>query len=184
MARSAGAGVPVPQVLAPAHVGRTSRESPTLYWFLPETTDLPVEVTVVDPDGAEPLLERTLAGPVAAGVHGVRLSDHGVRLSAGVEYQWFVSVVVDPARRSNDVVSGASIRREAPAAALEAVPRQRLAHAHAEAGFWYDAFDQLSTWLVAEPDAALLHAHRAALLEQVGLDDAARYERERTPEGR
>src|SRR5262245_9688446 len=34
--RSAGVAVPTPQVLAPPHVGRTSRPSPTLYWFLPE----------------------------------------------------------------------------------------------------------------------------------------------------
>jgi hypothetical protein len=167
-------------VLAPAHVGRTSHASPTLYWFLPEPTSLSVEVTVVDPADAEPLLERTLPGPVAAGVHALRLAELGVRLAAGVEYPWFVTLVVDAARRSNDVVSGGSIRYE-PAAAVPGTPPERLAHAYAEAGLWYDAFDQLSTWLAAEPGAALLHAHRAALLEQVGLDEAARYERGGAP---
>ena len=80
-----------------------------------------------------------------------------------------------PARRARDVVSGGSIRY-APAADAAAPPARR-AHAYAEAGLWYDAVDQLSTWLTAEPHAAVLHAHRAALLEQVGLAEAARYER-------
>jgi hypothetical protein len=55
-----------PQVLAPGHVGRTSRASPTLYWFLSAATDRPAELTVMDPDGVEPLLETTLPGPLAA----------------------------------------------------------------------------------------------------------------------
>jgi hypothetical protein len=181
VARGAAAGVPAPQVLAPAHVGRTSRESPTLYWFLPGATSLPVEVTIVDPGGVDPLLEKTLPGPVVAGIHALRLAEYGVRLAPGVDYQWFVTLVVDPARRSNDVVSGGSIRREPAPEALATAPLERHAHAYAEAGLWYDAFDQLSTWLAAEPGAALLHAHRAALLEQVGLDAVAHQERGSAP---
>jgi hypothetical protein len=171
---------PAPQVLAPEHVGRTARQSPTLYWFLREATSLSAEVTVVDPNGVEPLLETTLPGPLAAGIHAVPLAAHGVRLAPGVEYQWFVALVVDPARRARDVVSGGSIRNAPAAAEVAAAPLARLAHAYAEAGLWYDSFDQLSVWLLAEPDAPVLHAHRAALLEQVGLDEAAHYERGQT----
>lgn len=179
--RGVGLDAPGPQVLAPEHVGRTARESPTLYWFLPGATAHSVEVTVVDPDGVEPLLEMTLPGSVAAGVHAVRLAEHGVRLTPGVDYQWFVTISVDPARRSSDVVSGAMVRYDPlaleAAARLAATEPARLAHAYAGAGLWYDAFDQLSTWLTAEPGAAILREYRAALLEQVGLDEAARYER-------
>jgi len=175
-ARSTGAAGPTPQVLAPAHLGRTAHESPTLYFFLPDATTQPVEVTVTDPNAVDPLLEARLAVPLAAGVHAIRLSDRGVRLAPGVDYQWFVTVVADPSRRSNDVVSGAQIRYT-PAPELASLEPVRRAHAYAEAGLWYDAFDQLSAWLLAEPDAAILHQHRAALLEQVGLAEAASYER-------
>jgi len=149
----------------------------TLYWFLPEATSLSVAVTIVDPNGVEPLLETTLPGPLAAGIHAVPLSKHGVRLAPNVEYQWFVAVIVDPARRARDVVSGGSIRSAPAADPAATAARARLAHAYAEAGLWYDALEQLSAWLEAEPDAKVLHAHRAALLEQVGLAEAARYER-------
>jgi hypothetical protein len=180
-ARSLGAAVPAPEALGPVHVGASSRESPNLYWFLAQATSAPVEVTVVDPGAETPLLELTLPAPLAAGVHRVSLAEHGVRLAPGTEYRWFVALVLDPERRSQDAVSGAAIRYVPPApeqgARLSAAPPARSAHLYAESGYWYDAFDELSLWLAAEPGAARLHDHRAALLEQVGLDDAAAFER-------
>ncbi len=180
-ARSLGAGAPTPEALGPAHAGASSRESPNLYWFLPEATSSPVEVTVVDPGTVDPLLELTLPGPLEAGVHRVSLGEHGVRLAPGVDYRWFVALVRDPERRSQDAVSGAAIRYAPPApeqsARLSAAPPARAAHLYAESGLWYDAFDQLSSWLAAEPGSTRLRNHRAALLEQVGLDDAAAFER-------
>ena len=104
----------------------------------------------------------------------LRLPDHDVRLAPGVDYQWFVALVTDPARRSNDVVSGAIIRYEPGAAPPASTPPERAAHAYAEAGLWYDAFDQVAAWLATESNAALLHAYRASLLEQVGLEAVAR----------
>jgi hypothetical protein len=142
-------------------------------------------VTVVDLDAVDPLLETTVPGPLAAGVHRVSLSEHGVRLAPGVDYRWFVALVRDPARRSQDVVSGAAIRYTPPgpeqSARLSAAPPAHAAHLYAESGLWYDAFDQLSSWLATEPGAALLRNHRAALLEQIGLDDAAAFERRSAP---
>jgi hypothetical protein len=183
--RSLGAGAPAPEALGPAHVGASTRESPNLYWFLPEATSSPVEVTVVDPGAAAPLLETTVPAPLAAGVHRVSLAEHGVRLRPGVDYRWFVALVRDPERRSQDVVSGAAIRYTPPGPELDSrlssASPARAAHLYAESGLWYDAFDQLSSWLAAERGTALLRAHRAALLEQVGLGDAAAFERRSAP---
>ncbi len=180
-ARSLGPGAPVPEALGPAHVGATSHESPNLYFFLSEATSAPIEVTVTNPSVVAPVLETTLPGPLAAGLHHVSLAEHGARLEPNVEYRWFVALVRDPERRAQDAVSVAAIRLTPPGpeirARLAAVAPASTAHLYAESGLWYDAFDQLSTWLAAEPDAVLLRNHRAALLEQVGLDDAAAFER-------
>jgi hypothetical protein len=185
--RGLGAGAPAPEALAPEHLGASTRESPNLYWFLPEATPSPVEMTLIDPDVVAPLLETMIPGPLEAGVHRVSLSEHGVRLKSGVDYRWFVTLVRDPARRSKDIVSEAALRFTPPGPELgarlsAAVPAR--AHLYAESGLWYDAFDQLSTWLAAEPGAALLREHRAALLEQVGLDDVAAHERHSDPSDR
>ncbi|MGH7291264.1 MAG: DUF928 domain-containing protein, partial [Myxococcota bacterium] len=180
-ARSLGAAAPTPQALGPLHVGASSRESPNLYWFLPEATASPVEVTITSPDAVAPLLEMTVPGPLEAGVHRVSLAEHRVRLDPGTDYRWFVALVRDPERRSQDVVSVAGIRYT-PASAelsarLAAAPLGSTAHLYAESGLWYDAFDQLSSWLAAERGSATLRDHRAALLDQVGLDQAAAFER-------
>jgi hypothetical protein len=178
-----GAGAPAPEALGPEHLGASAQASPSLYWFLPEATSLPVEVTVSDEGAVAPLLELTVPGPLRAGLHRVSLAEHGVRLAPGIDYHWFVALVRDPKSRSQDLVSGAAIRYAPPGpelgARLSAAPPARGAHFYAASGFWYDAFDQLSRWLDAERDAALLHEHRAALLDQVGLDDAAAFERRR-----
>src|SRR5262245_53634443 len=38
-------------VLAPDHSGFTTSEQPSLYWFISKSTSLPVELTVMDPQG-------------------------------------------------------------------------------------------------------------------------------------
>jgi hypothetical protein len=179
-ARGSDAGASVPEALGPAHVGASAHESPTLYWFLPQATSYSVELTVMLPGAVTPLLETTFQGPLEAGVYRLNLAEHGARLEPELDYRWFVALVLDPERRSHDVVTGAGIRYtplgSEQSARLSAAAPERAAHLYAESGLWYDAFDQLSRWLAAEPDAAPLHSHRAALLQQVGLDDAAAFE--------
>lgn len=159
------------RVMAPEHVGWTTEASPTLYWQLSETTELPLEVTLVDDAQIEPLLEERRAGPQAAGLHALSLADLGLRLEPGVVYRWQVAVVADPRRRSKDVRSAAAVVWMAPS---DAPPPSSPARAHqlAAAGYWYDAFAQLSAWLSNEPDAPNLRAAREALLVQVGLAEA------------
>ncbi len=181
--RNAAAEIAPPLALSPAQVGATSHGSPSLYWFLSDPTPLSVEVTIVDPSASEPLLEAMLPGPHEAGVHRLDLAARAVQLRSGVDYRWFVALVRNPERRSQDVVSGGAIRYAPPtgeiAARLSAPAPGSAAHLYAESGYWYDAFDQLCSWITAEPEAARLHAHRAALLDQVGLTDAAAFERSR-----
>src|SRR6266702_2821118 len=65
-------------VLAPDHSGFTTSEQPSLYWFISNSTSLPVELTVMDPQGVQPILETKVPAPVTAGVHRIRLSDYNV----------------------------------------------------------------------------------------------------------
>ncbi|HEX5767118.1 MAG TPA: DUF928 domain-containing protein, partial [Burkholderiales bacterium] len=129
---------------------------------------------------ATPVLEITLQPPLAKGIHAFRLADHGVALKPGVEYQWFVAVVRNPAQRSNDVLAGGTIKRvtdsPVPAQLKQASPAQQAA-LYAEAGIWYDAIDQLSRQISADQSNRQLRERRAALLEQVGLREAAAFDR-------
>ncbi|HXV11012.1 MAG TPA: DUF928 domain-containing protein [Burkholderiales bacterium] len=171
-------------VLAPGETGLTTQEKPTIYWFASQPVDKPVEITITSTeslqDAATPVFEITLQPPLAKGIHAFRLADHNITLKPGVEYQWFVAVVRNPAQRSNDVLAGGTIKRvtNSPVQAQikQASPAQ-LPALYAEAGIWYDAIDQLSRQISADQSNRQLRERRAALLEQVGLKDAAAFDR-------
>src|SRR5687768_11078951 len=171
-------------VLAPSDTGYTLQERPTIYWFASQPIDKPVELTVTSTeslqDAAKPLLEITLQPPITKGIHAFRLADHGVALKPGVEYQWFVAVVHNAAQRSNDVLAGGTIKRvtdnPVQAQLKQASPAQ-LPALYAGAGIWYDAIDQLSRQISANQSDRQLRERRAALLEQVGLREAAAFDR-------
>lgn len=173
----AGRDVFVLSVLAPDHSAQTVSEQPTLYWYISGETSLPVEIAIVDPNGTEPLLEKTLPTPVTRGVHRINLAEYGVKLAPNVAYRWSVTVVPDANRRSRDILSSAVVERVAPPAELTAkvssAPKDRLPSIYAEAGMWYDALTAISTLVAAAPDDASLRQQRAGLLTQAGLREIA-----------
>jgi hypothetical protein len=183
--RGVGTAALAVNVLAPSDTGLTTQEKPTIYWFASQPIDKPVELTITSTaslqEAATPLLEITLKPPVAKGIHALRLADHGIALKPGVEYQWFVAVVNNPAQRSHDVLAGGTIKLAPDAAAVQARIQQasqaQRAAVYAEAGIWYDAIDQLSTQISADRANRQLREQRAALLEQVGLREAAAFDR-------
>lgn len=179
--RGALAELPTLLAVAPSHIGLTVEESPTLYWFLSEDSTVPAEFALSEPDSIDPILEFDIPAPVKAGMHAVRLSERGVVLQPGTRYRWFVSLVPDAARRSKDVSAGGVIDRIRPGeqlrAQLEEADPSQLGHVYARNGLWYDALTFLSGWIERYPEETRLRTQRAALLEQVDLDEAAAWER-------
>ncbi len=177
--RGAAGATPFLSTLSPEHVGLTVQAQPTLYWYLEAPAGTALELTLSAVAAPRPLLRLSL--PPAPGIHGVALGRHGIRLQPGVAYEWFVALVADPARRSADLVARGAIERVTPPAALA----ERLARAgrheqvrlYAEAGYWYDALATLAALIDAAPRDPQLRAERAALLEQVGLPEAAAEDR-------
>jgi Domain of Unknown Function (DUF928) len=184
--RTAGEALTL-NVLAPNETGYTTHEKPTIYWFVSQAVNTPVamELTLISNESlqaaSKPLLEITLQPPLAKGIHALRLADHGITLSPGVEYQWFVAVVRNPAQRSNDTIAGGTIKRVADSDAVQSRLKQTLQAqwpaVYAEAGIWYDAIDQLSQQISKDASNRQLREQRAALLEQVGLRTAADFDR-------
>ena len=171
--RGAQREVFVLSVLAPDHSGFTTSEQPSLYWFISNSTSLPIELTVMDPQGVQPILETRLPAPITAGVHRIRLSDFNVRLAPGAAYRWFVSVVPDADRRSKDITAGGAIERvempEGLKAKLAQASKSDLPSLYGEAGLWYDTVAAISELIEAAPQDQTLRKERTALLSQVGL---------------
>jgi len=171
--RGTGREAFVLSVLAPTHTGLTTSEQPELFWFISSPSSYPVELTVVDPQKADPLLELRIEPPISAGFHKIRLADHGVRLAPGVSYQWYVAVVPDSGKRSKDILAGGSIERVSPPDGLQAkvssAPKNTVPSVYAEAGLWYDAVASLGELIDRAPTDKALLDQRSALLRQVGL---------------
>jgi len=173
--RSAAGSVPRTEALVPEVAGQTLQAQPVLYWYLAGKTDDRIDFALIGVDPINPLLEITLPGPFEPGIQRIRLADHGVTLQPGLDYQWFVRVIPNPDQRLYDRVVGGGIERVEPSAELDAkLSAAPPADAHyllAEAGIWYDALDSLSAQIEAAPDNENLRAQRAALLDQVGLEN-------------
>src|SRR5262249_50829468 len=165
----------VVSALAPDHSGFTTSEQPSLYWFISSSTSLPVELTVMDPQGVQPILETRLPAPVTAGVQRIRLLEYNVRLAPGAAYRWFVSVVPDADRRSKDIMAGGTIEcvemPEGLKAKLAQAAKSDLPSIYAEAGLWYDTVAEISELIEAAPQDQALRKQRTALLAQVGLTE-------------
>ena len=168
-----GGNIFVLSVLAPDHSGFTTREQPSLYWFISKSTSLPVEVTVMDPQGIKPILETQLPPPTKAGIQRVRLADYNIHLAPGAAYRWFVAVVPDADRRSKDILAGGAIERvalqEDVKAKLAKASDKEVPSVYAQEGLWYDALNSISDLIDAAPQNQELQNQRTALLKQVGL---------------
>ena len=143
-----GRDVFVLSVLAPDHSGFTTSEQPNLYWYISNATTLPIELTLMDPAGVQPILETRLAAPIKAGIQRVRLADYNIRLAPGAAYRWFVAVVPDADRRSKDILAGGAIERVELADDLKAKLAQARRTKHPlsmpKLGIWYDALRAIS----------------------------------------
>ena len=180
--RGPSPGLPLLYALVPDHVAVTAEEQPPLVWYLSKATSFPMEFTVVEAMGVEPILEVALSSPTEAGIHILSLAQYDLRLETGKTYQWFVSLIPDPARRSKDIIAGGMLEVERlPENIAEAVKQatpQDATKLLAKAGFWYDAMGVISHGIQANPTDRALHDVRAALLEQVDLNTVALVDRQ------
>jgi hypothetical protein len=179
--RGATATAPGVSVLAPDHLGYTLEEQPDLYWFISHPSPVRIELTLIDGKSPSPAKEVVLKGAESAGIHRFSLRDHGVRLAPDTDYEWSVAIVPDADNRSADVLSGGALRRVTPdaslAAKLQGLAGTARAAALADAGIWYDALATLGRQLEAQPPDLAARSARADLLDQVGLKEAAAFER-------
>jgi hypothetical protein len=161
------------EVMAPDHLGMTSKNQPCLYWHIPGSTSLAVEFTVTEAAATSPLLEKKLPSPERGGIQSFCLAESGVSLIPDTPYKWFVALVPDADNRSRDILAGGMIQlSDAPASLRNKVRNAApsdIVCAYAEEGFWYDSFAAVMETLKAAPGDETALMQRTALLEQVGL---------------
>lgn len=168
---------PVLLALVPDHIGLTIHAQPTLYWYVSQPINRPISVKITSDSMSTPLLDATIAPPIPAGILALPLAQYDMHLVTGVPYQWGLELITDPAQPSPSLWSSGAIERVVPSPEFlaklnQAVPSD-LPALYAKEGLWYDTLDSLSAFIKVAPDDLTLRQHRASLLEQVGLHEAA-----------
>jgi Domain of Unknown Function (DUF928) len=177
--RGSGVSLTCLTVLAPDGTALTIQDQPSLFWYQSQPADTHFELTVLVENTVQPLLHVRLPDARKAGIQRINLADHNVKLSAGVEYEWVVALIVDQDSRSKDVVASGWIQRVEPSPSLKSqlagATKAELPSLYAAEGIWLDALAAESDLIEARPDDKPLQEERAALLDQVGLTNAAAY---------
>jgi hypothetical protein len=170
--------LPLLYALVPDHVGLTTQEQPTLYWYLPEATTGPVDFFIIEKDESEPLFEIRFLPPFQPGYHPIRLSDLGVRLLSDRVYQWSVTL---GRMGSENFMSGGMIQRvkasDSLSTRLAGSEKSQVPLVYAQAGIWFDSLSSISEMIEVTPSEVSFRETRAVLLEQVGLEEVAKYDR-------
>lgn len=166
-------------VLTPDHTALTTQDQPSLYYYLGQKSQYPIELTVIEDQGIRPLLEKQIASPEAPGIQAIHLRDYDMHLDKDKVYKWFVTIIPDPVRRSKDILAWGAIKRiEIPEDVRQKIAGSEKTNApqiYADAGIWYDSFAEVSGLIELHPSNPAFRQQRAALLEQVGLQEIAQY---------
>jgi len=172
--RGAGQEIPYLCLIVPEHIGLTIFSQPTLYFYQSKTSSFPVEFTLIEKQGINPIVEKQIARPKNSGIQSLNLADFGVHLEPGKQYKWFIALVPDPKHRSKDILAAGGIERipepENIKDKLANSGISRAPHIYAQTGLWYDAFNAISSMIEKSPGDTELKIQRNALLEQIGLE--------------
>lgn len=158
--------------------GLTTRDRPTLAFYLPETTlaSNTAELMLVNnQDGI--LYETTLQLPKTRGIVSITLPDDAPSLKVNQEYRWSVSLRCELEAYRNPWVEG-TIQRvvvdQSLAAQLQRASDRDRPAVYAQAGIWYDALSSLVELRRARPTSDGLVADWQELLGSVRLGTVAK----------
>jgi hypothetical protein len=124
------------QLLATKKIGLTSSATPTLYWYASKSSTDDIKLTIRSKENVQ-LLEKNIGAIKAAGIQTIHLSDYGVSLAAEQDYTWSITVENNAKNSSAAQFADATIRYTVPTTPLTDATLM------AEAGYWYDAVNQL-----------------------------------------
>lgn len=165
------------------HVGYTATGRPTFSWYVSDPVDVPMEFTLVERGVAEPIFVQQMQVKTSKFVH-LQMPENLPELLPGRQYRWSVTLICNPARRSEDIFAQAWIEPMPMAAELLnqlatiEVPRDR-ARFYAREGFWYDALTEIAKAHENNPNDRAIAIDMISLLEQGGLNQIANEERQR-----
>jgi len=109
--------MPIPRrisPLAPEKIGFTTKEQPTLFWYMSDAWQGKMVVKINIYSQKKPFFVTEIDGPGAEGIYKVDLSNHDVELEENVDYEWLIAIIIDSNEPSADIYTTAMIRYVKP----------------------------------------------------------------------
>ncbi len=158
----------------------TATAQPQLHWYISGPTELSATFSLrkhpsVSPS---PILECEVRGPIAAGVHEIRLRDYGVALDSSADYGWYVRLNEPTGTKPLTVITSYIVVPDLSRIGglgeetVSASPEARY-KAYMRRGYWYDALSAIVGLLESVPLSADYRNRYVELLKDGGLDDVA-----------
>ena len=163
------------RLLAPNHTGLTLAEKPTLYMYIGEPGTLSVTLRSQSDLAGPALASGRIEIATAPAIIPLSLAKLGASLRAGTGYVLNVAMY-DPTGRVRGSDSTSLERITPPADIAQAASGKPLERArrYAAAGLWFDAMGALGDAIATDP---AMRAHRAAMLDQIGMPSVAAFDR-------
>jgi hypothetical protein len=161
--------------ICPDHVGWSSKESPTLFWYISDAWPGKIAFAINEFDTLkpDPVLEISFENIQHEGVYSVNLADYDIKLKPDMEYEFFFAIILDEVERTSDILTSGAIKYVALNAEQSNTCKQMHAdEAHffyAESGYWYDAYACIYNTIQRKDSGNLLKAHHESLLKQIHL---------------
>lgn len=148
------------------NAGKTAAATPTLYWYIPESTATSGEFVLLDEDDNE-AYQTTFALPGQPGI--VKLSiPTTASLKTGKRYSWSFSLICDSQYRNRDqyvegVIEYTELNWDLKEQLKNATPLEK-ARLYAESAVWHETFDTVAQLRSENP------TEWEELLTSVGLE--------------
>ncbi|MCL1470412.1 DUF928 domain-containing protein [Argonema antarcticum] len=160
-------------------VGLTTAQSPTWFFYIPQSSAKEAEFTLRD-EKNEQIYKTTLRIPSKSGVISFSIPDLSTSsaLEVGKNYRWNLALICSSQDESKVKAIGGYIQIIQPSADLVAklkkakTMRDRI-NIYAQAGIWYDTIATLAKLRRDNPNDADLAKDWASLLKQIGLNEIA-----------
>ncbi|WP_052055292.1 DUF928 domain-containing protein [Myxosarcina sp. GI1] len=162
-----------------ARVASTNSNSPSLFFYIPETTE-PKTIEFVLRNEADRLIYEDFITTTGKGIVEVNIPSRILASSVNTEqnYHWYLSLICNPQYRSRDLVVEGWMRQEQ----LDSATLERLsntsntvekAEIYHQQGFWYDALSMLAKHKVSSTDESAVATKWLNLLQSVNLEELA-----------
>jgi hypothetical protein len=162
---------PLTALIPESNLGLTTKDSPTLYFYVPTTNAYKLELNVIDKE-LKLVYSKSYKPNTMSGVFGLKLPANSLKVNE--QYNWRFKVICNPSNVNDIGVVEGTIKRISVTPQLESQLKKAktvdIPAIYAESGIWQDGITKLVQLRYKYPNDVILKADWKALLTAKGVN--------------